>query len=150
MLLLATAHAIGFNPPIGVVATLLLLHLTCHTGIVILRYLLSLLLHSGITTCCLRLGPWKCVRPAELPVVRCSWIEKGPVKWGAKFYTPPPPTPENTLVGWGAYRRRGRGIKFLPRGASQYIYIYTHTLPLKMPSGQKLGEGGGEYIYIYI
>ena len=48
------------------------------------------------------------------------------------------PTPENSLLGVGAYKRGG-GIKFLPRGASKY----TPPPPLKNASWPKNGGGGG-------
>ena len=50
---------------------------------------------------------------------------------GAKLYTPTPPHPWNTLLGWGAYQKGGR-IKILPREGG--LNIYTPPLsPLKMP-----------------
>ena len=41
--------------------------------------------------------------------------------YGAKFYTPPPPDPENTLLGvGGGVIKEGGAYKILPRGASEY------------------------------
>ena len=59
--------------------------------------------------------------------------------YGAEFYTPP--TPENTLLGGGAYKRGG-GIKFLPRGGSEYT---PPPLPEKCLLARMGGGGGGVY-----
>ena len=58
---------------------------------------------------------------------------------GPNFIPPPPPTPENTLLGvGGVLEKGGGGINFLPRVASKK----KHPHP-KMPFGQTWGEGGG-------
>ena len=54
---------------------------------------------------------------------------------GAKFYTLPPPPLKTPLEGWGVFKRGG-GVKFLPRVASNH----THP-PLLL--AKKMGEGGG-------
>ena len=59
---------------------------------------------------------------------------------GPNFTTPPPLTPENALLGVGAYKRRGH-TKLLPRGGTKC----TTPPPLteKCPLGQNLSQGGG-------
>ena len=55
---------------------------------------------------------------------------------GPNFMHPHPPSPENTLLGGGVYKRGGR-IKFLPRGASKY------TSPPPSPEKCLLARNGG-------
>ena len=58
------------------------------------------------------------------------------ITYGTGFYTPPPPTPENTLQGWGGVYKGG-GMKFLPRGPSK------HTPPPPSPEKCLLARNGG-------
>ena len=71
------------------------------------------------------------------------------ILYGTKFYTPPPPTPENKFPGVGVYKRGGGSIKFLPRGASKYTP--PPPSPEKCLTARNRGRGrGAAYIYIYI
>ena len=73
----------------------------------------------------------------------------GTIVYGAEFYTPPPPHPENALLGVvGVYKRGGAAHK-IP--AAWGLRIYTPTpLPWKMPFGQKWGGMGGYIISPWI
>ena len=62
----------------------------------------------------------------------------------ANIYTPPPSTPENTLLGVGGACKRGGGLKFLPLGGFK-IFIPPAS-PLKMTSGKNRGDGGRGHI----
>ena len=66
--------------------------------------------------------------------------------YGAKFYTPPPPTPEKTLLGVGGVYKRGGAYKIPAAGASKYT---PPPLPPKIPFWPKMGEGGGGAYIIF-
>ena len=97
-------------------------------------------------------APWHCSRAASAlcqgfaRFIHHVGVSGTPICVSEKFYTPPPPpSPENTLLGLGVYKRSGR-INFLLRGwgGVQHIHTtYTHTPPLKSAFQPKRRRGGG-------
>ena len=63
--------------------------------------------------------------------------EKKTLIWGRILYTPTPPPLKIAFEGWGAYKK-GRRIKFLPRGGSEY------TPPPPSPEKYLLARNGGK------